>query len=208
MSRKLYLYKAVVFAAAALALVSLTGCGSDSDSAKQGDPWAAEFEKTRESINDPVLLKILEDDEITDAEFAQVQQMVIDCDAEHGLRAWPDVDGGMRIEDTTNIPEDEFNKIMKDCEMNTYDVISPLYVETRQNPQNEDWSLMRLECLKKFQVVDESMTLDEFKQIDPNSPPWDPLSGDATGCIGKMAAYTGGQPDLMKPVQWPEGSHF
>lgn len=52
------------------------------------------------------------------------------------------------------------------------------------------------------------MTIDELKAVDPNSPPWDPLSGDAFGCENQFAAYEGGQPDLTEPPTWPEGYKF
>lgn len=190
-------------------LIGLGGCSASSVSVEHDDPYASEFESARASTDDPTLLKILQDDEITDAEYAQVQQLEVDCDAEYGLKAWPheNGDGGMTIQDTTNLPQEQFDKITQGCTSSFTRIIDPLYWGVRQNPDHRDPAAVILECLKKFHVVDGSMTVDQFKDADYSNPPWDKMNGDAYGCETRMAAYTGGEPDLTSEdlANWPKG---
>jgi hypothetical protein len=198
------------FAAVILGLTCCAGCGS-SDKAED-NPYAAEFEQARASTDNPILMKILEDGKITDEEYVQAMQLDIDCVEEQvpGLKATILPDGGMKFQSSSLLSPDEekrLDKVSPECSQISAPV-NRLYNEIRKNSQNADWSLMTLNCLKKFGVVDDSMTVDELKAVDPNSPPWDPLSGDAYGCETEYAAYDGGEPDLTEPQQWPEGSHF
>jgi hypothetical protein len=203
----------VALVAATLALAGLSGCSAETDDAVVS-PYAAEFDAARASTDDPTLLKILEDDKISDEEFQEMTQMQLDCieeklpgvDAEYQEQG---ASGGISIMDKTGRHSPEQNdEVARECAALIPQAVGVLYSELRENPDKADWSDVLLACLKRFGVVDDSMTVDELKAVDPNSPPWDPLSGDAYGCENQFAAYAGGQPDLTEPQQWPEGSHF
>jgi hypothetical protein len=192
-----------VFVAAALSLVSLSGCSTDSNEAELADPWAAEFEQARASTDDPTLLKILADDKITDEEEAQAVQLEVDCVHEKlpGVEVTPHADGsgGLLIKDSTGLlPHEQVEKVMTDCSTVSASVTG-LYNGIRLNPKLEDQGSVILDCLKRFHVVDDSMTLEQLQAVNPDSPPWDPLSGDAWGCITQMAGYTGGAADRPEP---------
>jgi hypothetical protein len=181
--------------AATLALVCLTGCANGAG--QKDDPYAAEFAQAREQTDDPELLAMLADDKITDEEYSQVQQLTMACYAENGLKSWPRENGGMTIENTPHLPDDQFHDIESDCSWHYKGLIDPLHWDVRRNPGNEDRLSVILKCLKRFKIVDDGMTLDEFNALDLNNPPWDKLSGDAYGCETQMYDYNGGHPDLL-----------
>jgi hypothetical protein len=168
-------------------------------------PWAAEFAQARASTDNPTLLKILEDDKITDAELAQAKQLEIDCDAESGLKARVKEDGWISVEDTPNLPQDQFDAIERECETLSSPVTG-LYQIIQWNPNHEDQITVILACFKKFHVVNDSMTVDQLKAVNFNNPPWNLLSGDANGCETQMAAYAGGESDLTEPFIWTPGA--
>jgi hypothetical protein len=200
-----------VFAAAALSVVCLnclSAC-SKADDSKAVNLWDAEFAQARASTDDPTLLKILADGKITDEEFAQAQQMDIDC----VLSRFPKLQlvqasGGTIgslsfMEHGDDYSQDQVQQAEQECSAIPAPVTS-LYIAIQMNPQKADQAKVILDCLKKFGVVDGSMTLDQLRAVDPNNPPWDPLSGDAYGCEINQAAYQGGQPALTAPQQWPD----
>jgi hypothetical protein len=188
--------------AATLSLVCLSGCANGAG--QKDDPYAAEFEIARQQTDDPELLKILADDEVTDAEYTQVQQLDIECVAEKGVKAWVDEEGYSHYENTGNrIPGEQFKAIVEECNERFTDLVGILYYGPRDNPDNTSGIEMLLKCFKKFHVVDDSMTVDQLYSADWNNPPWDRLSGDAYGCQQDPMNYKGGHPRLT-PDEVPE----
>lgn len=187
---------------AGLCLSCFSGCSNQS-SAKSDSPYDAVFEQERQSVDDPELLAMLQDNYISDEEFAQSQQMEVACYAQQGLKATPheNRDGGMLVEDTPNLPSDQFEKIVDECS-SRYSFIGMLYWEPRNNPEAKSNDEFILECLKKFKVVEQGMSLEQFETavdnnpLAPANPPWDITNGDAYGCETEMQNYKGGHPDL------------
>jgi hypothetical protein len=196
--------KVAALVAAAFTLVCLTGCANGAG--QKDDPYAAEFAQAREQIDDPELLAMLADDEVTDAEYTQVQQMEIECATQKGLRAWIAGDGTLHFGDTdvtSGLSDEQYHNLIFECDNRYTGIVDPLYFGPQQNPDNTDKSTLILECLKRFKLVDEDMTVDQYNGIDLNNPPWDKLSGDAYGCEIDPLNYAGGHADLT-PEEVPQ----
>ncbi|MDR1449845.1 MAG: hypothetical protein LBI84_06545 [Propionibacteriaceae bacterium] len=188
-----------VVAGALLALV-LPGCGGAP--AADSNPYAQDFAAARGQTDVKEVLDALADDVVSDAEYSQIEQLTIECLADRGIKAESLGEGELRIEHPPSLTPDEVTAAHDLCAGPRLDLVSPLYWDVRANPQKEDWSAVTLRCFKRFQLVDEAMTVNQFKAVDLENPPWDELSGDAYGCLVDPNGYAGGQPDLQPGEGW------
>jgi hypothetical protein len=138
---------------------------------------------------------MLEDGVVTDQEYLEAEQIAARCVEDAGFPV-EILEEGLKVSNVLDKPQSEVNAVYKKCAQDTLDVVGDLYFNMKTNPDNQDWNLLVLNCMKKFKVVDDNFTLDQFKAVDIENPPWPKLSGDAYGCETDPTGYSGDQPDL------------
>ena len=139
-----------------IALVAaLTGCASLGEDAPH--QWAEEFAHAREQTTSQFAQDVLADDEISDEEYQETKQRYIQCFADAGYPGASFDEG-----DTFSLPDqgythDDVQRLRRECDAALgFNYLQSLYLETRQNPSNEDPSSLIASCLVRHEVVDPS----------------------------------------------------
>lgn len=156
--------------AAALLGLSLAGCvqvpqgspnaGSDGDSTA----YSTEFRTARAAATSEFELKVLEDDDISSAEYEEAMDLFFECLESRGLEVTPKrTDSGLYTFDLTGSWDDtEVNAATTECAAGTSDVIEPLYSAITQNPAKRDIYELTAECLVAVGFVEAPFTGDDF----------------------------------------------
>lgn len=149
---------------AVLVLVALTGCtpvapttnpGPDSigDVPAFEGPWAEAFAQAWLDASTDEQRAILADGKITDAEYADVRQGLVDCIAGFGATVTLGPYGTFSI-DPGGLSDTQLNDdILPECEQQTVGQITFLYEQLARNPQNRDEAELMVECLRRVGVV-------------------------------------------------------
>jgi len=138
---------------------ALAGCAEESHS---DSPWAAEFEHARQEAVTDFLHDVLSDDVITDEEFREVRQHYIDCLGDAGIKAEALDNGNYNVYTNMSAKQEEAERT---CSAETIAVIEPLYYAIRYNPQNQDFTKLMLECLRKGGFVDDTFTGADWQEL-------------------------------------------
>ena len=127
-------------------------------------PWAAEFEEFYRSTESDFARTVLADGQITDAEYAEMEERFRSCLAEDGVTFdgfRPD--GGY----TTSLAPnggDTYAIIQRCSKSSGEDTVGALYSFMRTNPDNLDSMTIMAECLVKKGVVPPGYDADAYLQ--------------------------------------------
>lgn len=145
--------------AAVVVVHVVSGCAvAQPDSA---DPWAAEFAEAREFATSELQREVLEDGQITDAEFHEVEQDVVRCVADQGYELTVigggngyelTMPGGMGFVD--EVAGGQGTAARDECFRDRFGAVESLYWTIRINPENVDLNTLVAECLVRAAVVD------------------------------------------------------
>lgn len=143
----------VVVSGCALLCACLAACTSDDGRARRTEapsrsasaaptstvPWAEALESAYRDATSEFEREVLEDGEITEAEFHEMERRVKSCLNDNGIefRGFQP-DGSMEYRVPPSIPLEVGNELMRDCVASSGSTtIGLLYHEMRRNPRNE-----------------------------------------------------------------------
>ena len=127
-------------------------------------PYAAEFEEYYRSTESDFARRVLADGQITDAEYAEMEERFRSCLAEDGITF-----GGFRPDGgyTTSLAPnggDTYAMIQVCSKSSGEDTVGALYSIMRTNPENLDGATIMAECLVKKGVVPPGYDANAYSQ--------------------------------------------
>jgi hypothetical protein len=147
-----------------LALVALlAGCATSQEGL--GNPFRADFDQAMAKASD-YQRSILEDYEITDAEYADARDEFKRCLEDAGF----DVtlhEQGTRMEGIEEGQEEAADAALVRCMDESLVEVEPLYLEVLENPQNEDRMVLMTDCLKRSGLLAEDVSTNDYA-TDPD----------------------------------------
>lgn len=176
--RSIGLKKVVATVIAIACMCTTAACGSSqtspndagsndaaASSAAFSGPWGAQYQRAYEGAQTERGKRILEDEQVTDAEISEIRSAYASCLAQSGITATFDSSGGGSIQ----YPQGQdalAEQAQSACDKQTdYKSIEFLYEVTKSNPNNTDQVPQLVQCLVRHGLVDASMTAEEYKQI-------------------------------------------
>ena len=169
----------LLIAATAVTLAVLGACGQNNGRTSATDftgPYASEFKRNYEEVDNKLVKGILQDSQITDTEFEEFKDTYTSCLEQYDVQ-WQYLDGqGEQFNPIgkADLSQDDINKATDACQIETgYMYIVPLYDSLHNNPDNlssDDLSQLSLSCLEKYGFIQQGTTLQEYKDIlnDPD----------------------------------------
>lgn len=146
------------------ALVALlAGCSASQEG--RGNPFRADFDQAMAKASD-FQRSILEDYEITDAEYADARNEFKKCLEDAGF----DValhEQGTRMEGIDDGQEEAADTALARCMNESLVEVEPLYLEVLENPQNEDRMVLMTDCLKRSGLLAEEVSVNDYT-TDPD----------------------------------------
>jgi hypothetical protein len=121
-------------------------------------PWAAEFQQAYDEATDPYVRNVLADGVISDAEYAEMHNTMVECMAEVGstltFHSFT-IPNGMST--------DELNRHYEECGKRAHDYpIGALWGWTTGNPDHRDQNELTVECFARAGLVDSGYSADEW----------------------------------------------
>ncbi len=173
------------------ALIMLTGCISGSSDAlsddRSGDavnfdgPWAEEFSSHYQRAENDFVRSVLEDGEITELEYSEVQTRFRDCLAGSGIElSEAQAGGSQELTFPESLSTDEVHRVSSECSAESGEAeIASLYWWMRYNPQNEDQAAAVVACLLKAGSVPANYTVEQYRidYVEQQVPLLDPERG-------------------------------
>lgn len=158
------------------------------------NPYAAEFAEAAARTENETARTILESGTITASQYAEIEQLELDCYAAHGLldiERHPDGSGSHRQPE--GMTDDEAGDIVYECGISSGAIeVLPLYRSIQENPTNRDWDEVTVECLIATGVVEPSFTVADLNTLFEALSPRLGAGGDMQQCasdpIGTMDA--------------------
>ena len=154
-------------------ILALGACGQDGaqDAAPQfTGPYAAEFRQLYEEAPSDLVKGIVEDSQITDAEFEEYSQQVASCMEDQGYVWSYDPTQGTSTgaaDSSTDMDVDAVNAATASCTAEIGD-LTELYGLLHTNPdhlEGDELNRLTLDCLKRHGLADENLTLHEYAAI-------------------------------------------
>lgn len=159
-------------ALALLALVcALCACGGQARTSVQSGPgWDAEFEQARaEYQGNDFVLKILEDNTITEEEMRAVEDANIRCLEDHGVVGARYENGTLAIPSRSTEPN-EYEAETRECAgISGEPFVQMAYHSMKVNPTNARWADLVAPCLVRKGVVDPSFSGDDWERAGQNA---------------------------------------
>lgn len=143
--------------------------------------WADDFEEARRRATTDFERKALEDDRISDAEFAEMENAFTTCMRERnvtfmGFRPG----GGYEFRPGKGTTTAEANGIADECSASSgLDTVGSLYFLMKRNPQNLDDEVIMAACLVKKKVVPPTYSARDWARDTPEETY--PFSDQARG---------------------------
>ena len=162
--------RVILSVAAAVATAVLVGCseapgsvGISADGVPSFEgPWAAALAQAWLDSATDEQRAILSDGLVSDAEYAESRQGLVECLAGFGATATMGPYGTMSIE-PGGLTDTELNdRILPDCEGQTVGEVAFLYEQMARNPQNRDEAELMVECLQDADVVGPAYTVGQW----------------------------------------------
>ncbi|MBT1172755.1 hypothetical protein JS528_05185 [Bifidobacterium sp. MA2] len=145
---------------------------STSDGTSFRGIYASQFRKAYDGTKSDLVKKILKDGGITKAEISEFETTYAQCLASKGLKLTNHLDASSEVHTSmidNNMSADEANNAREYCDTTTgYDNLMPLYQQISTNPNNisaDAFDGKIVDCLKKHNLVDKSMTVKDYKQL-------------------------------------------
>ena len=154
---------------AALVIV-LTGCAAGEDAPRS--PFQADFDQAMTTTTE-FQRSVLEDYEITDAEYSEARNRFKACVEDEGYTLLLEADG-TRMEGIQDGQEAAADAVFTRCQDENLGFVEPFYYELRENPQNEDRTVLLVDCLQRADVLDESVDADDVLADPGIGPAEDP----------------------------------
>jgi len=162
---------------AALLSIALSGCtggipaGDEAVEAPDFEgPWAAEFASAYEEATSQDARDALEDGEITELEFAEMEQRYGECLEAAGIEFGgfnDDFSHGFNFPD--HMTYEDADALLNECSEQTGErQISSLYSSIAQNPQNVNPGELQVACLIEKGLVSPDYTVEQWEQDVPN----------------------------------------
>lgn len=171
-----------------LLLTVLAGCGqspTEVDPLETGSlwgPWAAEMEQASQTFPSLFSNGVFTDGKITEQEFLEARQIVLDCFSAEGLEASWDAYGYLSV-GGAGLSGDAPPEAMGECTFADGGVME-IYHRMMVNPENEDDMELRARCLVSVGVVEPGFTgaeLDSAYQTE--TLPWAQGDDAARQCL-------------------------
>lgn len=127
-----------------------SGCAGTASIPGQSGAYHSEFEQAKAGDNSPYVIEMLADDQITDAEFAEAQAMVVSCLKKRGWDAtWAPNDVGQldQLSIATYSDMSVTSPDVIDCKAQWLGAAEWLYWSIKNNPNNEDFNGLIAACL-------------------------------------------------------------
>lgn len=172
--------RAAYVSLAALFVAVTAGCGGNEQPAE--GPWAAEIEEARQQATSDFERDILNDGEITRAEYDEAIDRYLSCMEDAGVRVGTEDMGGYYQYSVAG-PSSDYDRHDPDCRRGTIQSIEPVYVAIVRNPNNEDLNELLVRCLKAKGLVPEDFTAQDLREEREagevvSYDPEDPAAGD------------------------------
>lgn len=151
---------------------ALCACGGQARTSVQSGPgWDAEFEQARaEYQGNDFVLKILEDNTITEEEMHAVEDANIQCLKDHGVMgARYDETGHLTISGTSNDPNEYEAEVHECADTSGERFVQATYHAMKVNPTNARWADLYAACLVRKGVVDPSFSGDDWERAEQNA---------------------------------------
>lgn len=158
----------------------VSGCSASNDAAGDATatpspsftgPWAAEFAQAYSQAQTDFGRSVLEDGDISEQEINEMYSREVQCLKSKGYDAeYTDEGMSFKSKDSSVTPS-QMDADDAECRAQSDDgVLGPLYANYHGNPNNEDGAQVLLRCFQRHGLAEETMTVDEFKQIvsDPD----------------------------------------
>jgi hypothetical protein len=143
--------------------VFVVGCASGAETVPlggkdSGNPYAVEFREAMKMADSEFIVSILEDYEITDAEFGEAQDKMIACLEESGAKAVLSDDNGIRKVSGTTPDSRCWDEWVGDIDV--------MYRSIKLNPNNENWSDLVAACFIRIGVVPDGFTGKDLEELE------------------------------------------
>ena len=151
---------------------ALCACrGQARTSVQSGPGWDAEFEQARaEYQGNDFVLKILEDNTITEEEMHAVEDANIQCLKDHGVMgARYDETGHLTISGTSNDPNEYETEVRECAGISGEPFVQMAYHSMKVNPTHARWADLVAPCLVRKGVVDPSFSGDDWERAVQNA---------------------------------------
>lgn len=146
-------------------VVSSTGIDAPTGEATNGGSYAAMFDQARQEATSDFERQVLDDNQITRVEYDEAVQHFVKCFTDKGINVKAeDQDGFYRFSTTTD-DDARFQQEEGTCAEGTVALIEPLYIQTQQNPNNQDMSQLTADCLVNTGLADPSFDGEKFEEL-------------------------------------------
>lgn len=199
----------VIAVAAAITLLTLSGCTTaaptETDDAgavesapmpEFAGPYAAEFEEAWVGSDDPFVRGVLQDERISDQEWAEVGTRLGRCLESKGMTLEEFPATGGYTSQIGSLSADAANEASIACEIESGERwLNYLRNAAITNPENVDHAELMVACLLRADVVEPGYTEERFREdyMLEVFPFADPVQGDAAlrACdLNPVTAYT------------------
>lgn len=151
---------------------ALCACGGGARTSVQSGPgWDAEFEQARaEYQGNDFVLKILEDNTITEEEMRAVEDANIRCLEDHGVvGAHYDETGSLTIPSRSTEPNEYETEVHECAGISGEPFIQATYHGMKVNPTHARWADLYAACLVRKGVVDPSFSGDDWERAQQSA---------------------------------------
>lgn len=146
-------------------IVSSTGIDAPNGGATDGGSYAAMFEQARQEATSDFERQVLEDNQITRAEYEEAVQRFVKCFTDKGINVKAEDQDGFYRFSTTAADDARFQQEEGTCAEGTVALIEPLYIQTQQNPNNQDMSQLTADCLVNTGLADPSFDGEKLDEL-------------------------------------------
>jgi hypothetical protein len=173
-------------------LVSLAGCSSGPPAGDQptaagpDDPYGDIFEREIGLTTSDFQKRILEDHEVTEAEYNEAEAAFVDCLSDIGVEVVivKNDNGSSQLSYTGG---DSQNPGVQECSDKWYGAVDSLYQSVLTNPNNVQWMDAMAACFVRLGLVPEGFSASDLKPLmDPISNEYS-LDADGEATVLKEA---------------------
>lgn len=139
--------------------------GSNGGDATDGGSYAAMFEQARQEATSDFERRVLEDNQITRAEYEEAVQLYVKCLADKGITVKAEDQDGFFTYSVSSDDDAKFQQEDGTCAEGTTAYIADLYMNIQANPNNQDINQLTAECLVNTGLADPSFTGDKITEL-------------------------------------------
>ena len=163
-------------------LFTIVVLGSCATAAPDDDPYRIRYEEALRAATSDFEKAVLEDGEITRAEYEEAVERYVSCMADAGIEVGLHEQGGYYTYSSAAAPG--FDATHDGCAEGTTLLIAGLYIAQLTNPGAEDYDELIVVCLVRAGVVEADYTAEQFAaDATDQTFPFDDSSADFHGCM-------------------------